>query len=210
MAKYIKWLVLLFILLSSRVSGAEQFDLIRNNATDESREILAQATDYTVGPGDILSINILEPDKMITSATVSPDGVVTAPYIGQVNVLNLSIAQIQEEIAKRLTDGYMKFPSVMVSLVESNSRKFFVYGAVVRPGSYRLEDSHMTILRGISVAGGFTRFGSSSRVKLLRAKKGGAGYESIKINIAAVMAGDPKADQVLANGDIIVVSEGLF
>lgn len=171
--------------------------------------IAAASAGYTVGPADVLGIDIIEPDKISTRATVSPDGSITAPYIGQVNVIGLTANQIREIIEKRLADGYLKFPSVMVSLLESHSRRFFVYGAVIRPGEYDLPEK-MTVLRAISMAGGFTRFGSSSRVKVLRERKSSTGYESIKINIKAVMDGDSKADLPIENGDIIVTSEGIF
>ncbi len=171
--------------------------------------IAAANAGYTVGPADVLGIDIIEPDKISTRATVSPDGSITAPYIGQVNVIGLTANEIRELIEKRLADGYLKFPSVMVSLLESHSRRFFVYGAVIRPGEYDLPEK-MTVLRAISMAGGFTKFGSSSRVKVLRARKSSTGYESIKINIKAVMDGDSQADLPIENGDIIVTSEGIF
>ena len=60
------------------------------------------------------------------------------------------------------------------------------------------------------MAGGFTKFGSSSRVKLLRPKKDQAGYETVKVNVNGVMNGDPEADLPVIAGDIIVVSEGVF
>ncbi len=202
MTKYYGTLLMLILtLLSPALSRAEE---------PAAAQILAKDVDYTVGPGDILQMDILQPDKMSTRITVSPDGFITVPYIGQVKVLSMTTAQVQAEIEKRLADGYMKFPSVMISLSESHSRKFFVYGAVEHPGSFTLEDSNMTILRAISIAGGFTRFGSSSRVKMLRPKAEGHGYETVKINIKAVMAGDSQADMLLQNGDIIVVSEGIF
>jgi len=205
---YLKMMILFVFLFPLPSYGEESGS--RVSADVPAVELLATATDYTVGPGDILEINILQPDKMSTRSSVSPDGYITVPYIGQVKVEKFTTDQVQIEIEKRLADGYMKFPSVMVSLLESHSRKFFVYGAVERPGSFALEDNNMTILRAISVAGGFTRFGSSSRVKMLRAKKDGPGYETIKININGVMAGDSHADMILQNGDIIVISEGIF
>ncbi len=171
--------------------------------------VAAARADYTVGPADVLGIEIIEPDKISTRATVSPDGTITAPYIGQVKVIALTANQIRELIEKRLSEGYLKFPSVMVSLLESHSRQFFVYGAVNRPGEFDLPEK-MTVLRAISMAGGFTKFGSSSRVKVLRALKKGTGYENIKINIKAVMDGDSQADLLIENGDIIVISEGVF
>jgi hypothetical protein len=65
-------------------------------------------------------------------------------------------------------------------------------------------------LRGISMAGGFTKYGSSSHVKLLRPYEDAPGYQTLKINMKAVMDGDSEKDLPLKPGDIIVVSEGLF
>jgi polysaccharide export outer membrane protein len=146
---------------------------------------------------------------MLVTVTVSPDGAITFPYIGTVRIKGMTLAQAQEDIQSRLADGYMKYPVVSIALRQSMSEKFFVYGEVMRPGTYRLE-SKMTVLKAISLAGGFTKFGSSSRVKVLRTKDTGEGYDVIKVNLNAAMNGSFKDDVVLKQGDIVVVSEGIF
>jgi len=166
-------------------------------------------SEYTVGIDDVLEISILQPEKLITTVAVAPDGSISFPYIGNVQVEGMTLSQIQNEIQAKLAEGYMKYPVVSVFLRESRSRKFFVYGEVVRPGSYLIKEK-VTVLKAISMAGGFTKFGSSSRVKVLRPKKDGPGYETIKVNIRAVMDGDSEADIILQPEDIVVVSEGIF
>jgi len=170
---------------------------------------MAPSSEYSLGVEDVIQIDVLKPEQLTSLASVAPDGTINFPYIGNVLVKGRSIAQVQEEIQSRLANGYMKYPIVAVSLKESRSRKFFVYGEVLKPGSYPIEEN-MTVLRAISMAGGFTRFGSSSRVKVLRPKKDGPGYDTIKVNINAVMGGDPNEDLLLTQGDIVVVSEGVF
>jgi len=165
--------------------------------------------EYTVGINDVLDIHVLKPEVMYNSVTVSPDGTIVFPYIGSVMVKDRTIAQIQDEVQSRLADGYMKYPVVSVSLAESNSRRFFVYGEVVKPGSFDMEEN-MTVLRAISMAGGFSQFGSASRVKVLRPKKNAGGYDVIKVNIVDVMNGVADADLAIDKGDIIVVSQGVF
>jgi polysaccharide export outer membrane protein len=86
---------------------------------------------------------------------------------------------------------------------------FTISGEVIRPGNYPLLQN-TTVLRAISIAGGFTRFGSKSRVKILRPRKDRPGYMSINVDLKAVLDGDAKADIVIESGDIIVLSEGLF
>ncbi len=164
---------------------------------------------YTVGVGDILLVDILKPDRSTNQVTVSPDGSISIPYLGSVKVKGKSITQIQKDIQWGLANGYLRYPVVVVSLVQSRSRNFTVNGEVNRPGSYPLEDN-TTVLKAISIAGGFTRFGSSSNVKILRPRKDRPGYNIIKVDIKAAMEGNSDADIVLQSGDIVVVSAGFF
>ncbi|MEI6437325.1 MAG: polysaccharide biosynthesis/export family protein [Candidatus Omnitrophota bacterium] len=164
---------------------------------------------YTIGVEDILRIEVLKPETINNQVNVSPDGSVSFPYIGSVMVKGRTVDQVQEEIQTRLGNGYMKYPLVSVTLIDSRSRKFFVYGEVLKPGAYAIEEN-MSVLRAISMAGGFTRFGSSSRVKVLRPRKSGPSYEPIKIKITAVMDGDCSEDLMIKSGDVVVVSEGVF
>ncbi len=121
----------------------------------------------------------------------------------------MTLTGLQEQIQKRLSEGYMKYPVVSVFLRENRSKKFFVYGEVAKPGTY-LIDENTSVLKAISMAGGFTKYGSSSRIKVLRPKQGDSGYETIKVNIGAAMNGNPQADVILHSGDMVVVSEGVF
>ncbi|HPN66812.1 MAG TPA: SLBB domain-containing protein, partial [Candidatus Omnitrophota bacterium] len=100
------------------------------------------------------------------------------------------------------------YPVVSVAVKESRSKKFYVYGEVLKPGTYFLEDN-MTVMKAISTAGGFTKYGSSSRVKVLRPKVNGSGYETFKANMKLIMNGLAK-DIVLEPGDIVQVEEGVF
>ncbi|VAX37822.1 hypothetical protein MNBD_UNCLBAC01-1515 [hydrothermal vent metagenome] len=169
----------------------------------------AHSEEYTVGVNDVLEISVLQPDELLRDVIVSPDGTISYPYIGSVKVKGLSIPQVQEAVQKMLADGYMKYPVVLVLLKESRSRQYLVYGEVKSPGSYAIEE-YSTVLRAISMAGGFTKFGSSSRVKVLRPKKNKPGYENIKIDIKKVMNGTSEEDILLKAGDMVVVSEGVF
>lgn len=168
-----------------------------------------QAPQYTVGVEDILEISVLQPDEILRVVNVGPDGTISFPYIGSVMVKDLTVPQIQEKIQLALADGYLKYPVVLVALQESRSRNFFVYGEVTKPGSYSLVEN-TTVLRAISMAGGFTKFGSSSRVKVLRPKENEPGYNTIKLDIKNIMNGDTAEDIILKPGDMIVVSEGVF
>lgn len=185
------------------------FTLFSTARTDELKQEPEKQHEYVIGIDDRLDINVLQPEKLMATVAVAPDGTINFPYIGNVLVRGETLSKIQEEIQSRLANGYMKYPVVAVSLKESRSRKFFVYGEVMKPGTYVLEEN-TTVLRAISVAGGFNKFGSSSRVKVLRPLKDKPGYDALKINMKAVMDGNAREDVILQPEDIVVVSEGIF
>ncbi len=94
-------------------------------------------------------------------------------------------------------------------VVVERSKDFFVYGEVMRPGKYTLVDN-MTVLRAISVAGGFAKFGSPDRVKILRTVPGKVGYENIKVDIKGAVKGEVGKDIGLQSEDIVIVMEGIL
>jgi polysaccharide biosynthesis/export protein len=177
-------------------------------AADAPTPPLTPTGEYVVGVDDVMDISVLQPEKLFTSVVVSPDGSITFPYIGSVTVKGQTLSQVQQTIQDKLADGYMKYPVVSVSLKESRSRKFFVYGEVMKPGTYYINEN-VTVLRAITMAGGFSKWGSS-KVKILRPNKGKPGYTTVKVNIKAVMDGDAIEDILLESEDIIVVTQGIF
>ena len=216
--KLVAFIVVLFMLFSFQVAQAQgpadKPEPQEEAAAKPMDEVIAKVEaaktgEYRVGVGDILEISVLQPEPIMNLSPVASDGTITFPYIGNVSVKGMLLGDVQNDIQKRLADGYMKYPVVSITLKESRSRKFFVYGEVMRPGTFPLEDN-TTALKAISTAGGITKFGSTSRVKILRPYKDKPGYESIKVNMDAAMKGSADSDVVIQPEDIVVVTEGLF
>jgi polysaccharide export outer membrane protein len=177
--------------------------------TEEESKFMQRSEDeYPVGIDDVLEISVIQPDKMNYTVRVSPDGFISFPFIGNVKVKGLTLSQVQEKIRTELENGFLRYPLVYVSLVESRSRRFFVYGEVEKPGTFPLEEN-TTILRAISMAGGLTKFGSAS-VKLLSPRESNEGYELTRVNLNKILDGDPQADIVIKPGDVLVVAGGMF
>ncbi|MCG8432360.1 MAG: SLBB domain-containing protein [Candidatus Omnitrophica bacterium] len=153
-----------------------------------------QVEAYKVGVADVLDIRVIKPMAIESTVTVAPDGAITFPYIGNVLVEGVTLPEIQDEIQRRLADGYMEYPVVSVSLKLSRSKKYIIYGEVMRPGAYPVEED-MTLLHAISVAGGFSVPGATGSVKLLRPESENGEGE--------IVESDPQV--VVRPGDTIVV-----
>lgn len=74
----------------------------------------------------------------------------------------------------------------------------YVFGQVKNPGAYPLQQKNTTVLQALSLAGGVTDRGSTSRIKIIRIVKG----EKREIKVKLTDGVQP--------GDTIVVSERFF
>src|ERR1700691_1331678 len=94
-------------------------------------------TDYIIGAGDMLSINVWNESEVTGKVPVRPDGMITVPLIGDIQASGLTPEKLQITITKKLTE-YVKQPSVTVVVEEMNSRQFNVMGQVQHAGSFSL------------------------------------------------------------------------
>jgi polysaccharide export outer membrane protein len=96
-----------------------------------------------------------------------------------------------------------------VLIVERN-RVFYIYGEVNKVGEFELKKD-LTAFTAITIAGGFTKWGSPDRVKIIRHVTGvNDEVKVLKVDIGAVVKGNISADIKLEPGDIIIVSSGLL
>jgi protein involved in polysaccharide export with SLBB domain len=88
-------------------------------------------------------------------------------------------------------------------------KTFVMWGEVNKIGEFQISPE-MTVFKAILIAGGFNKWGSARRIKVLRPKRDGRGFETIKVNIKKLLDGDAGADLPLEAGDIVIVSSSLF
>jgi polysaccharide export outer membrane protein len=84
--------------------------------------------------------------------------------------------------------------------------KFYIQGEVAEPGSFPLERGY-TLMKAITVAGGFTQWADRKEVELLRDEEGGP--QKMKVNLKAIGA-RKQPDVELKPDDIIIVKRRLL
>lgn len=85
----------------------------------------------------------------------------------------------------------------------------FVFGEVVKPGSYKITDKDITLVEAITMAGGFTKIASPTGVKIIRVE--GGVEKNIEVNLKEIIKyGDKGKDVILKPNDVIVVPERFF
>jgi polysaccharide export outer membrane protein len=88
------------------------------------------------------------------------------------------------------------------------ANQFFILGEIRKPGLYNLTEN-LTILKAISIAGGFTEFANSKRISIIRADN--AGEQKIYINVDDIIKKGMEAyNPILQAGDVVMVPKRFF
>jgi polysaccharide export outer membrane protein len=100
--------------------------------------------------------------------TVSHDGFIDLPLVGQLKVAGLTTQEIKAIVDEKLEE-YIKNPSVSVKLA---NYRISVIGEVLRPGVQYVYEDKWTLMQTLSNAGGPTELANIKRVKLVREVEG--------------------------------------
>ncbi len=92
--------------------------------------------EYLLGSGDLLVIKVFETEKLDTEVRVSSRGIINVPLIGDVNVMDKSVAEVEQLIEDLYRQEYLHDPHVSVYIKEHISRQITLVGAVENPGTY--------------------------------------------------------------------------
>jgi protein involved in polysaccharide export with SLBB domain len=107
--------------------------------------------DYVVGPQDVLTITVYGQNDLNGQFRVDADGTFTFPLVGRVTAGQLTVRQLEEEMA-RLLKEFVKAPQVSVTVGQYKSRRLFIVGEVRSPGAYVLT-GNMSLIEAIALAG---------------------------------------------------------
>jgi len=171
-------------------------------------QLEADAREYKIGPQDLLSISVFRERDLSKEGRVAEDGKFRFPLAGEVALGGLSTMQAEATLREALKP-YLVDPEVSVSIKEYRSHRVFVLGEVAKPGSYDFSpDRGLTVVEAIALAGGFTKYGSAGRTKVVR--KVGKDLQNIVVPVDLVMKGDKSKDVSLLPDDVVYVPETIF
>lgn len=166
-----------------------------------------RTSEWVLGVGDSLSINVWENPGLGTEATIRPDGTITMPLVGDLHAAGETPTALKAMIKARLTD-FVKLASgseITVAVRGANSYRFTIVGEVTRPGVVQL-GYYVTVVEAIAMAGGFTRFANSNGMLVLRRDPKTGVSRSIPIVYQFIVDGShPESNLVLLSGDTVVV-----
>lgn len=161
--------------------------------------------EYKVGPRDLLEISVIGFDEVNKQYRVSEEGKISLPYLGEIEVRGLTRTELEKRLVQLLKDNklFMQNPQVTVTIVEYQSRRVYLLGAVGTGGPYELL-GRMTLLRLLSVAGGLTPEAGNEIIITRQLADGNK--TTLKISVDDLMLkGDARLDVPLQPDDIVNV-----
>ena len=160
----------------------------------------AVASDYQIGPNDILEVTVFQVADLSGVRQVDGAGYIAMPLIGQVRVAGKTPEQAGKEIAAKLGKSYLQSPQVTV-LVTKSGQRVTVSGAVGKPIVLTVSGK-LTLSQAVAEAGGLSEVANSDRVHVARVQ--GQRVKDVVFDLDAIQAGQAP-DPSLSGGDIVVV-----
>lgn len=158
---------------------------------------------YRVGPGDILKVNVWKNEQLTQELSVRPDGAITLPLLGDIQVAGKTLEQVDTAISEQGGRFFTEPLSVTTQVLEIKSYRVYVLGEVQKPGEYS-PATQVTVLQALSLGGGFTRFASSDEIMVIRHDEKGARRIPF-VYSQVVRRGALEENLVLQSGDTVVV-----
>ncbi|MGB9149744.1 MAG: polysaccharide biosynthesis/export family protein [Burkholderiales bacterium] len=200
--KKIVWNFLFCVALALSVFAAAHAQSATEKTSASKEVVSPPANEYRIGPEDVLDISVWKEDALKKEVLVRPDGGISFPLVGELQALDKTPAQIQQEITQKLT-RYIPNPVVSVSVLRIVSNKIYVVGKVNRPGEF-LTGRNLDVLQALSMAGGLTPYAAENKIKILR-REGGKEI-SIPFEYAKVQSGNDLSQNIqLKRGDVVMV-----
>lgn len=194
--------------LRNRLFGFELFS--DRTVSFEPAMNIPTPSNYQLGPGDELIIDIWGAAQSTYRLQVSPDGMVLIPNIGPINVSGQTIETASERLKERLGEIYsglnpsdpsQKDTYVQVTLGQVRSINVTVLGEASTPGTYTLP-SLATVFNALYSAGGPTTRGSFRKIEIIRGDSVVANFDLYDI----LISGDQSGNIRLQDQDIIQIA----
>src|SRR6266566_3286872 len=188
----------------SRVFGVDVF----RRTTTQFLPLLAGPVppDYRLGPGDNLVLILTGDVELAHTLSVTREGFILIPQVGQVFVSNLTLEQLRNVLYDRLGRVYSGVrrtnPTTRFDISVANVRanQIYVVGEVAQPGAYQIS-SLGTVLTALYAAGGVTDRANMRLVELRRLGKTIATLDLYDY----LLRGDTRSDVRLETGDVLFV-----
>jgi len=166
---------------------------------------LAEAVKYTLGPDDVIEVDVRRHPEFSGQYTVNSEGKIEYKFVGDVIVAGLTKVQLQERIAEILSE-YVIEPEVNVRIVSYLSKVFFVVGEVNNPGKFYMKGNTISVREAL-IQAGLPAVGSSAmrKCRLVTPDNNGRNNYRFVNAYALIYGGDLRQNVDMKPGDVLYV-----
>lgn len=157
---------------------------------------------YRIGPEDVLEISVWKEEGLEREVLVRPDGGVSFPLAGNIQVAGKTPEDVESEITAKIRK-YIPDAVVSVSVAKISGYSIFVIGKVKKPGQF-VVGRYVDVIQALTLAGGLTPYASENKISVLRRD---AGKEIVlPFRYSSIKSGkNLKQNVILKSGDVVVV-----
>lgn len=164
--------------------------------------VFAAGPAYQLNPGDSLLVSVWKEEALQKEVRVLPDGSVTFPLVGRVEVGGVDTLEAAKRIAAMLKD-YIPDPNVTVVITGIEGNRAYVVGKVLKAGPIVMSGA-TTVLQALSMSGGLDKFADEGAIKVIRIN--GSEQQILPVNYKDLISGRNMTTNLqLKSGDTIVV-----
>lgn len=199
--------VFMFIILSCLADPAFSQGAAAAETKAEKTQLSQEwvETEYKIASGNILRVDMYngKGEKLSQTVRVSSDGVISLPFVGELNAAGLTVTQLQRELKQRLVKNDFVSSNALVFVEEFS--KVTIVGEVNRSGDYPIK-GRLTIVELVAMAGGFSEFASTEEVKIIRLNPDGT-KTKIVVGLYEVMNNGSTENEgfLLSPNDVVIV-----
>ena len=174
---------------------------VSNFGVPDSPELVPLEAGYKIAPMDTLTVKVFKMPDLSGDYEVDLAGNISMPLIGELRAYDLTTAQLDDSLTRKLGEKYLENPDVSIGIKSSTRRSVTVDGAVTRAGSYPV-NGPTTLMQAVAAAGGAREDANIRRVAVFRTI--GGQRQAAAFDLQSIRRGEAKDPPVYA-GDIVVV-----
>lgn len=162
------------------------------------------APGYPLHPGDKLIVGVYDDPKLTPQEiTITPDGSITYPMVGELAVGGKTTGQVRSELESKLKK-YISEPIAIVLVTDVKGNVAYVVGQVNKPGQIVMNPS-INVLQALSMVGGTNPYAKLDSIIVIRSAPGGV-QRVLPFKYGQVSSGkDLQQNIQLESGDVVVV-----
>ena len=160
---------------------------------------IATPSNYVIGPGDKVFIDIYGASQKSEQLQVTPDGTIMVTGYGPIHIGGLTVAAANDHLKATLGTRY-KSSEVRLTVGQTRTITVNVMGEVAAPGTYVLS-AFASVFHALYMAGGVNGIGTLRNIKVFR---GGRQVTSVDL-YDYILNGKLTGNVRLADNDVIMV-----